>query len=111
MDEMERLATAAGFERLEGAGGTAVVERDVVSVTGPDSGRYLQGQLSQEVVAMGDEASAWSLLLHPSGKVQAWLRVHRIGSDEYAVDVDPGHGATVVTPSAALPVADRGRDR
>ena len=68
MDEMERLATAAGFERLDGAGATAVVERDVVSVTGPDSGRYLQGQLSQEVVALGDEASAWSLLLHPTGR-------------------------------------------
>ena len=97
MDEMERLAAAAGFERLEGAGGTGIVERDVVSVTGPDSGRYLQGQLSQEVVALGDEASAWSLLLHPTGKVQSWLRVHRIGSDEYALDVDPGHGAAAVT--------------
>ena len=33
----------------------------------------------------------------PDGKVQSWLRVHRIGSDDYAVDVDPGHGAAVVT--------------
>ena len=96
MDEIDRLATAAGFQGLDGAGATAIVERDVVTVTGPDSGRYLQGQLSQEVVALGDGASTWSLLLHPTGKVQSWLRVHRIGSDDYALDVDPGHGADVV---------------
>ncbi len=96
MDEIECRAVIAGFEALDGAGATAIIERDVVSVTGPDSGRYLQGQLSQEIVALAEGASAWSLLLQPTGKVQSWLRVHRIGPDDYALDVDPGHGADVV---------------
>ncbi|MCU0311624.1 MAG: hypothetical protein MUE36_11875 [Acidimicrobiales bacterium] len=89
-------AVAAGFDALVGAGATAVTERDLVPVVGPDSGRYLQGQLSQEVVALGDGASAWSLLLHPTGKVQSWLRVHRVADDAYALDVDAGYGDAVV---------------
>ncbi|MSZ92646.1 MAG: hypothetical protein F2584_01015, partial [Actinobacteria bacterium] len=86
----------AGYEALQGAGGAAVVERDVVSVSGPDAARYLQGQLSQDVVAMvGD--SAWSFLLAPTGKVDAWLRVHRIDSENYILETDPGYGDVLVT--------------
>jgi folate-binding protein YgfZ len=86
----------AGYEALQGAGRAAVVERDVVSVSGPDAARYLQGQLSQDVVAMvGD--SAWSFLLAPTGKVDAWLRVHRIDSENYILETDPGYGDVVLT--------------
>ena len=47
---------AAEYDRFEREGGVAVIERDVLTVTGPDAGRYLQGQLSQEVVALPDGA-------------------------------------------------------
>ena len=86
----------AGYEALEGTGGVVVVERDVLSVTGPDAARYLQGQLSQDVVAMvGD--SAWSFLLAPTGKVDAWLRVHRIDAESYFLETDPGYGDLILT--------------
>lgn len=86
----------AGYEALQGAGGVVVVERDVLSVTGPDAARYLQGQLSQDVVAMvGD--SAWSFLLAPTGKVDAWLRVHRIDAESYVLETDPGYGELILT--------------
>ena len=86
----------AGYESLQGSGGVAVVDRDVLAVTGPDASRYLQGQLSQDVVAMvGD--NAWSFLLAPTGKVDAWLRVHRVDAENYFLETDPGYGDVVLT--------------
>jgi folate-binding protein YgfZ len=93
-DEVTELL--AEWERFEREGGTAVLERDVVTVTGPDAGRYLQGQLSQEVVALPDGTSTWSLILQPTGKVDAWLRVHRVSDEEYVLDVDAGFGDALV---------------
>lgn len=75
----------------------AVIPRDVVRVTGPDAVTFLQGQLSQVVAGLAPGTAAWSLLLQPSGKVEAWLRVHRRGDDELLLDVDAGWGAAVRT--------------
>ena len=77
--------------------GVGVVElpRDFVRVIGPDALRFLQGQLSQQVdVAVG--SAAWSLLLHPQGKVVAFLRLNRRGAEEYVLDVDAGWAPTVM---------------
>jgi folate-binding protein YgfZ len=84
------------YDRFESEGGVALIERDIVTVTGPDAGRYLQGQLSQEVVALPDGGSTWSLILQPTGKVDAWLRVHRVNDEEYILDVDAGFGDALV---------------
>lgn len=74
----------------------AVLARDVLVVRGPDAGTYLQGQLSQDVAALDVGDSAFSLLLQPQGKVDAWLRVTRVGEDEFALDVDAGWGEHVL---------------
>jgi folate-binding protein YgfZ len=76
--------------------GAVPIERDVVLVEGPEAVAFLQGQLSQDVEALGVGASAWSLLLQPTGKVVAWLRVTRLADEELAVDVDPGSGDAVL---------------
>ncbi len=73
------------------------IPRDVVRVTGTDAVRFLQGQLSQDVAALAVGTSAWSFLLQPQGKVDAWLRVSRRGDDEFLLDVDGGFGSAVVT--------------
>jgi len=86
---------AAGVALLEGVGGAAVVRREVVAVEGPEAGRYLQGQLSQDLTALVPGSATWSLLLQPTGKVEAWLRVHRLGDESYLLDVDPGWGPAV----------------
>lgn len=71
------------------------VPRDFVRVAGPDAVTFLQGQLSQQVdVPVG--TSAWSLLLHPQGKVVALLRFTRAGDQEYVLDTDGGWGPAVV---------------
>jgi folate-binding protein YgfZ len=66
--------------------------RDVVVVEGPEAVAYLQGQLSQDVEALALGASAPSLLLQPTGKVDAWLRATRLAEDGVALDVDAGAG-------------------
>ena len=67
-------------------------ERDVVSVVGEEATTYLQGQLSQDVAALDIGSSAWSFILQPQGKVDAWFRITRTGDDAYLLDVDAGFG-------------------
>jgi folate-binding protein YgfZ len=75
---------------------SATIERDVVHARGEDTIAFLQGQLSQDVAAIPVGGSAWSLLLQPTGKVDAWLRVARLADDEVQLDVDAGFGQVVV---------------
>ncbi len=70
--------------------------RDVIRATGPDTVGFLQGQLSQDLAAIGAGGSARSFVLRPDGKVDAWVRVHRPGEDEVVLDVDAGWGAHLV---------------
>lgn len=65
---------------------------DVIEVAGPDAATYLQGQLSQNVEALGLGGSAYSLLLAPQGFVEAWFRVVRKEKDRYWLIVDSGFG-------------------
>ncbi len=68
------------------------LDRDVIRAIGPDAEVFLQGQLSQDVGALAPGQSAWSLLLQPQGKIDAWLRVHRLEADTFLLDIDAGHG-------------------
>ena len=73
------------------------VPRDVVRVTGPDAVSFLQGQVSQDVAGLpADGSSAWSFVLQPQGKVDAWFRVTRTGDEAVLLDVDGGFGAALV---------------
>jgi folate-binding protein YgfZ len=75
--------------------GAAPIQRDVVRVHGPEANDYLQGQLSQDVAALPVGETVRSLLLQPTGKVDAWLRVTRLGDEELLLDVDQGFGEAV----------------
>ena len=72
------------------------VPRDAVLVTGADAAAYLQGQISQDVEAVAPGTSAWSLVLAPQGKVDAWFRLTRSGDGSFVLDVDAGFGDTLV---------------
>lgn len=76
--------------------GTRELARDVVRVAGPDAIGFLQGQLSQDVAAVAVGESAFSLLLQPQGKVDAFVRITRVGDEEIVVDTDAGWGDAVV---------------
>ncbi len=91
--------------------------RDVIRLEGPDSRSFLQGQLSQDLSEIGRGEEAWSFLLQPNGKVEAWLRVEPLGGDDFALDVDEGWGPAVLERlerfklrvSVALSLEPRGR--
>jgi folate-binding protein YgfZ len=73
------------------------IDRDVVRAYGPDTLTFLQGQLSQDIETMATDEGRWSLLLEPSGKVTAWLRVTRTADDEFILDTDSGWGDAIIT--------------
>lgn len=67
-------------------------DRSVIAAQGADAASYLQGQLSADVAALPVGGSCWSLLLAPTGKMIAWLRVNRLGEETFAIDLDPAAG-------------------
>ena len=76
--------------------GAAPIQRDVVRVHGPEAIAFLQGQLSQEIDGLAVAASAPTLLLQPTGKVEAWLRATRVEAETVLLDVDAGFGEAVL---------------
>ena len=66
------------------------LERDVVVVQGPDAQRYLHSQLSQQIEGMPLRSSRHSLLLQPTGRVDAVLRVTRFEDTVFVLDSEPG---------------------
>src|SRR5579862_3131885 len=87
---------AAGYAALTEGTGWVELARDVVRVSGPDAVSYLQGQMSQDIEGLAPGGSAWSLVLQPQGKIDAWVRVTRVGTDEALLDIDGGFGAALL---------------
>ena len=85
------------YAALRRSAGAVWLDRDVLLVAGPDAERFLQGQLSQDVAALGTGESSLSFLLQPQGKVDALLRVTRTGDDSFLLDTDGGFGEAVAT--------------
>jgi folate-binding protein YgfZ len=69
-----------------------LVDRDVLSATGPEAFTYLQGQCSQDLAPLSVGASTEALLLSPQGKVDALIRVSRVGDESFVLDTDAGCG-------------------
>jgi folate-binding protein YgfZ len=86
-DEYQAFRTSAGAIELP---------RDFVRATGPDVTSFLQGQLSQNVAVLAPDASTWALLLQPQGKVTAFLRVLRVGEEEFVLETDAGFAPAVI---------------
>ena len=91
---------ADDYAAFRQSAGVVELPRDFVRVAGPDAAKFLQGQLSQDVVALGagggGGASAWSLLLAPQGKVVALLRLTKVTDEDFVLDTDAGWGPTVI---------------
>ncbi len=81
--------------RLRHGAGAVVTERDVLVVAGDDAEDFLQGQLSQDVAGLTPGDGAWSLLLHPDGKLHSLLRVTRVAGG-FICDLDAGAGETAL---------------
>lgn len=68
--------------------GACPTERGVLEVAGPDAEEFLQGQLSQDIAGLAPDQSAWSLILQPQGRIDAFVRVTRRAADRFILDTD-----------------------
>ncbi len=73
---------------LRTAVGACPVERAVLSVAGPDAATFLHGQLSQDIEGLAEGQSAWSLILQPQGRIDAFVRVTRRDKERFVLDTD-----------------------
>lgn len=89
------VEVATQYDALRSGVGVHRLDRDVVRVWGPDAPTYLQGQCSQDVASLGVGGTADALLLSPQGKVEVFMRVTRLGDDEFVIDTDRGFGAVL----------------
>jgi folate-binding protein YgfZ len=83
------------YQAFRQSAGAVELPRDFVHAAGPDVTSFLQGQLSQNVAVLAPGASTWALLLQPQGKVTAFLRVLRVGEEEFVLETDAGFGPAV----------------
>lgn len=90
------VATEEALALRQGLGALDPLPRDFVRAAGPDAVSFLQGQLSQDVAGVAVGGSAFSLLLQPQGKVEAFLRLTRTAEDEVVLDTDAGWGEAVL---------------
>ncbi len=66
--------------------------RDRVWVRGSDAASYLQSQLSQDVSDLDVGGERWTLVLDPTGKIEALARIGHVDDDVFLLDTDAGFG-------------------
>jgi folate-binding protein YgfZ len=64
-------------------------ERGKLMVSGGDAAEYLQGQLTNDVEALGAGEGQYAALLDRKGHMQADMRVLRTSAEEIWIDTDP----------------------
>jgi folate-binding protein YgfZ len=78
----------AQYRQLREECGLLVRERGFIDVLGPDGAEYLQGQLTNDVEALGAGEGQYAALLDRKGHMQADLRVLRVGQDAILLDTE-----------------------
>jgi folate-binding protein YgfZ len=79
----------AQYRQLREECGLLVRERGFIDVLGPDGAEYLQGQLTNDVEAVGVGEGQYAALLDRKGHMQADLRVLRVGDEAILLDTEP----------------------
>jgi folate-binding protein YgfZ len=82
----------AQYDALRRGVGARRLGRDVLEVSGPDAGDYLDGQCSQDLSGLAAGDADWSLVLEPDGKLCALVAVGRIEDTRYVVATEAGFG-------------------
>ena len=93
---MESMSTrtAGALERdyaivTESAGLVDRSERGKVDVTGPDAAEYLQGQVTNDVLALPAGTGCYAALLDPKAHIVADMRILSGGPEELWLDTEP----------------------
>ncbi|MBS1863430.1 MAG: folate-binding protein YgfZ [Actinobacteria bacterium] len=79
----------AQYRQLREECGVLPRERGFIDVLGPDAAEYLQGQLTNDVEALGVGEGQYAALLDRKGHMQADLRVLRVGEEAILLDTEP----------------------
>ncbi len=86
------MTPAEQYVALERGELVRATRRDVIVASGPDTERFLQGQLSQDVAAMVVGTTRWTLHLQPNGRLIGIARITRRSADEFLLDSEGGVG-------------------
>ena len=78
----------AQYRQLREECGLLERERGAIDVLGPDGAEYLQGQLTNDVEALGVGEGQYAALLDRKGHMQTDLRVLRVGEDAILLDTE-----------------------
>ncbi|HEY0278222.1 MAG TPA: folate-binding protein [Solirubrobacterales bacterium] len=78
----------AQYRQLREECGLLLRERGAIDVLGPDGAEYLQGQLTNDVEALGVGEGQYAALLDRKGHMQTDLRVLRVGEDAILLDTE-----------------------
>ena len=85
------------YRALREEAGYLARERAMLLVKGPDAAEYLQGQLTNDVEALGPNEGCYAALLDRKGHLQADMRVLRLDpSGEIWIDLEPAPGPAVL---------------
>jgi tRNA-modifying protein YgfZ len=79
----------AQYRQLREECGLLERARGAIDVLGPDGAEYLQGQLTNDVEALGVGEGQYAALLDRKGHMQTDLRVLRVGDDAILLDTEP----------------------
>jgi len=79
----------AQYRQLREECGLLARERGFIDVLGPDGAEYLQGQLTNDVEAVGVGEGQYAALLDRKGHMQTDLRLIRVGEDAILLDCEP----------------------
>jgi len=80
----------AQYRQLREECGLLERERGAIDVLGPDGAEYLQGQLTNDVEALGVGEGQYAALLDRKGHMQTDLRVLRVGEGAILLDMESG---------------------
>jgi tRNA-modifying protein YgfZ len=75
-------------ELREGAGLLQRSERAVLEVRGPDAAEFLQGQVTNDVVALAPGQGCYAALLNPKGRIVADMRVLHVSPERFLIDTE-----------------------
>lgn len=91
------MTPAEQYTALEQGRLVRAIRRDVIVASGPDAERFLQGQLSQDVAAIGVGVTRWTLHLQPNGRLIGIARITRRADDTFVLDTEAGVGEHIHT--------------
>ncbi len=111
MDAASRIELDGQYRALREEAGFLGRQRGVALVKGPDAAEFLQGQLTNDLDAVGEDEGCYAALLDRKGHMQADMRVLRLSTGDIWLDTEPeAIGGRRATP-ADVQRRPRGGDR